>query len=712
MFKQLIENLTTFFSNIFAGMFKIINSFLNIITKKLNTDKNIFISFIITMLCTYFAIDRILEIFLIIFNGVGISYWSPFKYMIVILLPYLAYMLVIESKMSTQKERNISFFKVYCTFFIIFVASAIVQFTNQFLWNVFFSAPNYQKIIIEDYDIIKRAFVALALYIPIKVSYEAFNYYVENISSNLDSQNALINATGYSLDGNKSFDGAYSLDQELGADISSDQEIIIDQDDRFQNILIIGDSLESKNDNIMEAMIIRDIKKKRFLKEVSKDLSFNLLKTNRAKLKMPNRNEFLNKNFSVDMIYPTPSNEAIFESYTKNLKLDDNTYKDIGITYISENIESLEKVKKALDLFKFEYTYFDSEDNETIGINPFANTSAITSAKNVANIIYTISVLNDSSVPLDDDTVKLIESIALILIETYPYTHDGMLPNYEDIYNLLKNLELLDVLIGQFKAKADNVINYSSVVNYFDTEIFKSEDSKAKAKDMVVQPISLLENILENEKLKKLLCNRENNIKIKKHLTDGDIMLFHVAKKDINADLIKMIIFNIYSSSVQDRAKESKDNIPGIIYLPNFGRYITDDILYKVNNFAKYNVGAVISSVSINQIISTADERLLLNTFKNKIILNTASSDDVTRFKKDFGIVDSGIPNNIKLNSNNILMYNVLLNNNNTSTSGYLKFKYADDDLKKKYTIKKYDFENLDPKNNDLTAENEDDEKK
>lgn len=229
---------------------------------------------------------------------------------------------------------------------------------------------------------------------------------------------------------------------------------------------------------------------------------------------------------------------------------------------------------------------------------------------------------------------------------------------------------------------------------------------------MVVQPISLLENILENEKLKKLLCNRENNIKIKKHLTDGDIMLFHVGKKDINADLIKMIIFNIYSSSVQDRAKESKDNIPGIIYLPNFGRYITDDILYKINNFAKYNVGAVISSVSINQIISTADERLLLNTFKNKIILNTASSDDVTRFKKEFGIVDSGIPNNIKLNSNNILMYNVLLNNNNTATSGYLKFKYADDDLKKKYTIKKYDFENLDPKNNDLTAENEDDEKK
>ena len=48
-------------------------------------------------------------------------------------------------------------------------------------------------------------------------------------------------------------------------------------------------------------------------------------------------------------------------------------------------------------------------------------------------------------------------------------------------------------------------------------------------------------------------------------------------------------------------------------------------------------------------------------------------------------------------------MYNVLLNNHN-ATSGYLKFKYADDDLKKKYTIKKYDFENLDPKNNDLTV--------
>lgn len=702
MFEQLIEKSATFFSNIFAGIYKVIDSFLNIITKKLNTDKNIFLSFVITMLCTYFAIDRILEIAVIILNGIGICYWSPFKYMIVILLPYLAYMLVIESKLSTQKEKNISFFKVYGTFFAIFVISAIVQFTNEFLWNVFFSAPNYQKIIVEDYDIIKRAFVALALYIPIKASYDIFNYYIENISSDENLQNSLTNASGFSLDGNKSFDGAYSLDQEVGKDLTTGLEVVIDQDDRFQNLLIVGDNIESKTDDIMEAMIIRDIKKKRFLKEVSKNLSFNLLKTNRAKLKMPYRNEFLNKNFSVDMIYPTPSNEAVFESYTKNLKLDDNTYKDIGVTYITENTKSLEKIKNALDLFKFEYTCFDSEDKDTIGINPFANTSAVRSAKNVANIIYTISVLNDSSVPLNDDAVKLIENIALILIETYPYTHDGMLPNYEDIYNLLKNLELLDVLIGQFKAKADNVINYSNVVNYFDTTIFKSEDSKAKAKDLAAQPISLLENILENEKLKKLLCNRENNIKIKKHLTDGDIMLFHIGKDDINADLIKMIIFNIYSYSVQDRAKESKDNIPGIIYLPNFGRYITDDILYKINNFTRYNVGAVISSVSINQIISTADEKLLLDIFKNKLILNTASSSDVTRFKKDFDIIDSNIPNNIKLNSADILMYNVLLNNR-SQASGYLKFKYADDELMKKYTIKKYDFENLDPKNNDVT---------
>ena len=60
-----------------------------------------------------------------------------------------------------------------------------------------------------------------------------------------------------------------------------------------------------KTENVLEPMIAKDIKKKRFLIEATKGLAFSLLSLKKAKLQGAYSNEFLNNNFNLSMITPT-----------------------------------------------------------------------------------------------------------------------------------------------------------------------------------------------------------------------------------------------------------------------------------------------------------------------------------------------------------------------------------------------------------------------
>ena len=60
-----------------------------------------------------------------------------------------------------------------------------------------------------------------------------------------------------------------------------------------------------KTENVLEPMIAKDIKKKRFLVEATKGLAFSLLSSKKAKLQGAYSNEFLNNNFNLSMIIPT-----------------------------------------------------------------------------------------------------------------------------------------------------------------------------------------------------------------------------------------------------------------------------------------------------------------------------------------------------------------------------------------------------------------------
>ena len=81
--------------------------------KKLNTDRNTFATYILTLVTVYLAVDRIVEMLLMIFTGVSYSYWGPIAYTFALACPMLAYAFAPQSKFAKNKPQKVTLFYIY-----------------------------------------------------------------------------------------------------------------------------------------------------------------------------------------------------------------------------------------------------------------------------------------------------------------------------------------------------------------------------------------------------------------------------------------------------------------------------------------------------------------------------------------------------------------------------------------------------------------------
>ena len=59
-----------------VNFLKYIDKFL----KYLKTDRNTFVTYILTLITAYLVVDRLVELMFMIFTGVSYSYWGPIEY--------------------------------------------------------------------------------------------------------------------------------------------------------------------------------------------------------------------------------------------------------------------------------------------------------------------------------------------------------------------------------------------------------------------------------------------------------------------------------------------------------------------------------------------------------------------------------------------------------------------------------------------------------
>lgn len=629
-------------------MMKYIDKFL----KKLNTNRNTFATFVLTLITIYLAVDRIVEMLLMIFTGVSVSYWSPITYTLALACPIFAYLFSGSSSFATSKSRKVTLFYVYMIGLYIIAVSMFTQFTNMGAWILFVSVPNYTEIATEFVDLIRPAFSALALYLPLVTIFPFIKWIVLGVNDSTEMVRSLWDYGGIRLEDSKKNHGPYTCDMFLFTEWESGRTITFGEQKRFQSLLVCGGSGSGKTSLVFEPFIARDLEKKFFFSEVSKELGFTALKTGIAILDCPYDNDYLNANFSLNMLKPAPGKEALYKSYMKKMTLSSSPYiyRNIGLSYIAPDYETISKMVNVCENFKLSYNIVDPSNNESIGLNPFVYDDVNKIRLTLSTVLKELYIHNytDKSEAIqtykEDAAMEAVENLIILLKEAYPKMHEGALPNLEDMLKLLSNFDLVEKLCRILETDEELAEQYAVTLGYFKRNFYKDAKNRTETENNVSYLTTQLDSLLRLPGVKPIICSRTNNINFDKMLSDSQITFVCTRRGDLGASSHRVFgLFFLLSmqNAVLRRPGNEATRVPYFLYVDEFPEFICRSTDTMFTMFRKYKVGNIIAIQSISQLETnnskTNYKDTIISNCANKIYTGNCTPDECKWWSAEFG---------------------------------------------------------------------------
>ena len=618
--------------------------------KKLKTDRNTFVTYILTLITAYICVDRIAEMLFMIFSGMSVSYWGPIKYTLAYACTIFAFYFSYSSKFVTSKEKKITFFYTYAVCLYIVFCSMIVQWINQLGWLLLFSVPNYSYIITTFMDLIKPAFSSLAWYVPICSFYPLFKWLYTVVGDTLFIRESIGDYPGIDLSDKTIGTGPYTCEMFLCKDNKTGKAIYIPESRRFESTLVIGVSGSGKTSMIYEPMICRDMEKKYFFRETSKELGFTALRTGIATIDCPYSNEYINKNFSLSMLKPVERKEKIFKTYfsklTYNFESSNSVYKNLGLTYLAPDIESVNHVREVADNFELNYNLIDPNDPTSRGLNPFIFKDPAKTAIAISSIIrrlYFDEYSSHDEAFMRNIVLQAIENLVIMLKEVYPREHEGLLPNLEDLLELMNDFDLIEQTAEKMKTYPDLVDKYRIQLGYFKKTFYAGASNRDETAKFLQANAAQLENLLRYPGVRNILCNRTNNMNFDTALKNGEITFVCTRRGDLGATIHKgfgLFLLLLMQQSVLCRPGNEKTRIPHFLYIdefPPFSCKATADIF---TLYRKYRVGTIISAQNLSQLKNEDDDSVqptILANCTTKIVFGNNTPEDNVWWEKELG---------------------------------------------------------------------------
>ena len=574
--------------------------------KNLNTDRNTFFTYILTLVSFYICIDRIVEILLMIFTGISSSYWGPIKYTFALACPAFAYAFCAASSFANNRNKKVTFFYIYAISIYIIAMSMATQWLNALLWMLFTSVPNYTNIITNFPSMARHAFSAISLYIPLTTLYPFIHRLIFNINDSSEQVKSIWEYKGISLSESKVTHTSYMCDVSFVYDFFTGKNVTYGEKARYRSLLVCGSSGTGKTARIFEPMIAQDIERKYFFKEASKELGFTALKTGIASLTNPYSNEYLNENFNLNMLAPSFGKETLFKTFMQKMVLSSSpevVYRNIGLTYLSPDSESIYKMIDVCKNYGVAYTLLDPlNPEESKGLNPFVyddpNKIAIT-------ISSTLNGLKapDKDTYQEDIIIQILENLTILIKLIYPKMNDGVLPTMEDLLKLLNNFSLIQKMCEILKQDSELAKKYEMQITYFERNFYPGSVGSQNMEKYAFYISSRLENLLRSSKIKNILCNRHTNINFDDALKNGEFIFICTRRGDSGkfASTAFGLFFLIsMQNSVLRRPGNEQSRIPHYLYIDEFPDYLSHDTETIFTMYRKYCVGTTISAQSIS----------------------------------------------------------------------------------------------------------------
>lgn len=617
--------------------------------KFLKTDRNTFLTYILSVATVYIVVDRIVELVFMAFTGVSSAYWGPIEYTLALACPVFAFCFSFASKFVKGTNMKISFFYIYCISLYIIALSMFVQWLNVAAWILFTCVPNFVSIVANFSDLIQPAFSSLSIYLPLATFYPLFKWLFFGVNDTKKWLDSIKDYGGIDLSDNSELVGPYTCEVVICKDKDTGKNVKVPENKRFESSLIVGASGTGKTSMVFEPMIAQDIERKHFFKEVSKEMGYTALKTGIANLNCPYDNEYINKNFSLNMIKATSAKEKLYNAYMKKMiysSSDSKTvYKDLGITYLAPDYESTNRLLEVASNYNIPVNLVDPSDPNSIGINPFIHEDPVKTAIAISSVLkgmYSTTHVDVEEAFRENVVVQAVENLCILLKEIYPRTHEGALPTLEDLLALLNDFDLVQVMCKKLLENEELATKYNIQISYFKKNFYRNSPGRADTEKYVYSAITQLDNLLRYPGVKNILCNRTNNIDFDKALQNGEITFVCTRRGDLGATAHKafgLFFLLLMQYSVLTRSGNEKTRIPHFLYVDEFPDFMCKATAPIFTLYRKYRVGIVISSQSLSQFGDAKSKyrQVVLGNSSTKLIFGGNTPEENEWWSKEFG---------------------------------------------------------------------------
>lgn len=625
---------------------KIIDKFL----KKLGASRNTFATYILTLFTIYFAVDRIVEMLFMLFTGVSYSYWGPLMYTFAMACPVFAFLFSPSSEFAKNNPAKVSFFYIYIIALTVIVTSMFTQWLNFGAWMLIVSNPGYVDLVTNFSELVRPAMTSLTILCPFFIIPAVFKFLYFGVGDNLDQTRSIWDYGGIDLSDKKQGHGPYTCDVYVCQDKETGKNITFPEISRYASLFVCGGSGSGKSSLIYEPLIARDLERKFFFREVSKEMGFTALKTNIAVLNAPYNNDYLNKNFNLNMLIPTTGKETIYKTYMKKMILESSpeiTYKNCGITVVSPDRDILNHMIEVCDNFSLTYNIIDPSDSNSIGLNPFVYDDTNKIAITISSVLKTMLDIgtDESSENYRESVVmQAIENVAILLKEIYPKMHEGTLPNLSDMLQVFNNFELIEKMCEIIAHNDKLREKYQTQLSYFKKNFYKDGVGRQDTEKYIDVAINQLDKLLRLPGVKSILCNRHQNINFDNMLSNSDITFVCTRRGDLGPTSHKAFgLFFLISmqNAVLRRPGTEKSRTPNFLYIDEFPDFICKATEPMFTMFRKYKVATTISAQNISQLDTPNSKQsfrqTILSNCSNKIFTGGANIDELEWWSNEFG---------------------------------------------------------------------------
>jgi hypothetical protein len=618
---------------------KIIDNFLS----KLGVSRNTFATYILTLITVYLSVDRIVEILLMLFTGVSYSYWGPFQYTLALACPMLAYAFSVPSEFASTKKKKVTLFYIYVIGLTIIVTSMFTQWLNMGAWLLLIFNPGYVDLVTNFSDLIRPALTSLTLLMPILIIPKIFNFLYFGVNDSKDMKQSIWDYGGIDLSDKKQGHGPYTCDIYVCQNSETSEQITMPETSRYQSMFVCGASGTGKTSLVFEPLIARDLERKFFFREVSKEMGFTALKTGIATLNKPYDNDYLNTNFSLNMLIPTSGNEDVYKAYMKKMILDSTseiTYRDCGVTVMSPDREISDHMISVCKNFGLSYNIIDPSDKDSIGLNPFVYDDTNKIAITISSVMKAMVDISKYELFKELQVIQAIENVSILLKEMYPKMNEGMLPNLEDMLKMFTNFDLIEKMCKILEHDEELKEKYNTQLVYFKNNFYKDAPNKRNTETFISVVADILDRLLRVPGVKNILCNRHNNINFDESLANGDITFICTRRGDLGATNHKAFgLFFLISmqNAVLRRPGNEKSRVPNFLYIDEFPDFICKATEPIFTMYRKYKVGTVISAQNLEQLNVSGAKQTILSNCASKIFTGGGVISELEWWSSEFG---------------------------------------------------------------------------